>query len=109
MIGLAFVLAVAGTFVFAIRVSRHVREARWENEPVRAWMSVPFIAHTHHVPPALLFQAIGVDPREPRDRRSVRHIARDLNQPVSELMGELQRALDAAGHPSASPQGGKSQ
>ena len=95
LIGLAFLLAVAGTFVFAYRAGRRARMLRWENQPIRAWMSVPFIAHTHHVPPSELFAAIGVQPREPHDRRSVRRLAHDLNRPVPQLMRELQRALDA--------------
>jgi hypothetical protein len=66
-------------------------------------MSVPFIAHTHHVPASVLFQAIGVQPRQPQDRRSVRHIARDLNRPVPELMAQLQRAIAAAAQPPVGP------
>ena len=98
-IGLAFVVAITGTFVFAYRAGRRVRHIRAENEPIRAWMSVPFIAHAHHLPASVLFQAIGVQPREPRDRRSVRHIAHDLNRPVPELIAQLQRAIDAAAQP----------
>ena len=43
--------------------------------------------------------AIGVEPRVPHDRRSVRHIARELNRPVPELIAQLQRAIDAAAQP----------
>ena len=96
-------LAITGTFVFAYRAGRRARQIRTENEPIRAWMSVPFIAHTHHIPASVLFQAIGVHPQEPRDRRSVRHIARDLNRPVPELIAQLQRAIDAAAHPPGGP------
>jgi hypothetical protein len=102
-VALAFILAITGTFVFAYRAGRRARHIRTENEPVRAWMSVPFIAHTHHIPASVLFQAIGVHPQEPRDRRSVRHIARDLNRPVPELIAQLQRAIDAAAHPPGGP------
>jgi hypothetical protein len=102
-VALAFILAITGTFVFAYRAGRRARHIRTENEPIRAWMSVPFIAHTHHIPASVLFQAIGVHPREPRDRRSVRHIARDLNRPVPELIAQLQRAIDAAAHPPGGP------
>ena len=98
-VGLAFVVAIAGTFVFAYRAGRRARHIRAENEPIRAWMSVPFIAHAHHIPTSALFQAIGVQPREPHDRRSIRRIARDLNRPVPDLMAQLQRAIDAAAQP----------
>ncbi|MGA2771650.1 MAG: hypothetical protein ABSG26_12630 [Bryobacteraceae bacterium] len=98
-VGLAFLLAIAGTFVFAYRAGRRARHIRAENEPIRAWMSVPFIAHAHHVPASVLFQAIGVHPQEAHDRRSVRHIAHDLNRPVPDLIAQLQRAIDAAAQP----------
>jgi hypothetical protein len=62
-------------------------------------MSIPFIAHTHHVPASVLFQAIGVRPLRPGDQRSVRRIARELNRPVLELIAQLQRAIDAAAQP----------
>jgi hypothetical protein len=62
-------------------------------------MSVPFIAHAHHLPANVLFQAIGVEPREPPDRRSVRRIAQDLHRPVPDLISQLQRAIDAAAQP----------
>ena len=95
-VGLAFLLAIAGTIIFATRATRQARQFHKANEPIHEWMSVPFIAHTHHVPASVLFQAIGVRPLEPHDRRSVRHIARELNRPVSQLIAQLQRAIDAA-------------
>jgi hypothetical protein len=98
-IGLAFVVAIASTFIFAYRAGRRARQFHTANEPIREWMSVPFIAHTHHIPAAVLFKAIGVHPREPHDRRSVRHLAHDLNRPVPELITQLQRAIDAAAQP----------
>ena len=98
-VGLAFLLAISGTFVFAYRAGRRVRYMREANEPIQEWMSVPFIAHAHHVPSGVLFQAIGVRPRGPRDLRPVRHIARDVNRPVPEVLGQLQRAIDATAQP----------
>lgn len=103
LLGLAFALAIAATFAFAYRAGRRAHSFRAENEPIRAWMSVPFIAHSHHMPAAELFQAIGVEPRRPHDRRSVRRLARDLNRPVPEVIAELQRAIDAARPPGRPP------
>jgi hypothetical protein len=96
---LAFALALAGTFVFGFRAGREARRIHAANEPIRPWMSIPFIAHTHHVAPSVLFQAIGVEPRQPYDRRPLRRLAHDLNRPVPELMSQVQRALDAAAQP----------
>ena len=50
ILAVAFCLAIAGTLIFGVRAGRYARRLRTENEPIRAWMSVPFIAHTHHVP-----------------------------------------------------------
>jgi len=97
VLGLAFLLAITGTFVFAYKAGRHARQLHLAAEPIRPWMSIPFIAHTRHVPALLLFQAIGLQP-EPHDRRSIRHIAHDLKRPVPDLMAQLQRAVDAAAH-----------
>jgi len=99
VIGLAFVLAIGGVLLFASRASRRVRHLYTGNEPIHGWMSIPFIAHTHHVPASMLFQAIGVQPRWPHDRRSVRRLAHELNRPVPEMIAELQRAIDAASQP----------
>jgi hypothetical protein len=103
VIALALLLAVAGTLVFASRATRQARHFRTADEPIHGWMSIPFIAHTHHVPASVLFQAIGVEPRRPRDRRSVRRIARELNRPVPQLIAELQKAIDAARQPPGGP------
>jgi len=100
---LAFMLALGGVYIFVSRASRRVRQIHEVNEPIHAWMSIPFIAHTHHVPAAALFQAIGVHPLEPHDRRSVRRIARELRRPVPELIAQLQRAIATA---TAQPPGG---
>jgi hypothetical protein len=99
VLGLAFLLAVTGTFVFAFRAGKQARRIRTANEPIRAWMSIPFIAHTRHVPAPVLFQAIGIQP-EPHDRRPLRRLAHDLHRSVPDLTAQLQRAVDAAAHPS---------
>ena len=105
---MAFCVAIAGTFIFAFRAGRHARRLHFENEPIRPWMSVPFIAHTHHVPAAVLFHAIGIEP-EQHDRRPLRAIARDQHRPVEDVVRDLERALANAGHTHPVPEsrGGK--
>jgi hypothetical protein len=103
VLGLAFIVAFGATFVFAYRAGRRARRLRAESDPIRAWMSVPFVAHSHHVPAAALFAAIGVQPRQPHDRRSIRHLARDLNRQVPDLIAQLERAIDAAQKPPGGP------
>jgi hypothetical protein len=104
----AFCVAIAGTFIFAFRAGRHARRLHQEDEPIRPWMSVPFIAHTHHVPSAALFQALGLEP-QPHDRRPLQRIAREQHRPVEDVVQDLQRALASAGHthPAVEPPAGK--
>jgi hypothetical protein len=95
ILALALILAIAGTFVFGYRAGRHARYIRRQNEPVRAWMSVPFIAHTHHMDPEILFQAAGVPP-QPHDRRSLRKIAREEKRPVDDVVRAVEKAIVSA-------------
>jgi len=103
-IALAFLLAIGGAFFLGTRATRQARHFHNLNQPIHGWMSIPFIAHTHHVPPSVLFDAIGVQPREPHDHRSVRHIARELNRPVPAVIAQLQKAID---HARQQPPGGE--
>jgi hypothetical protein len=108
ILAVAFLVAIAGTFIFGYRAGRYAHRLRLENEPIRPWMSVPFIAHIHHVPSELLFRAIGLDP-VPHDRRPLRVIARTEHRPVADLIRDLGKALESAGHthPSLQPPAAK--
>lgn len=97
---LGFCLAIAATFFFGYRAGRTAHRARWQNESVEPWMSVPFVAHTHHTRSELLFQAIHLQPN-PGDRRSLREIARAENVPVAKLIRDLQNAAADAGRSSS--------
>jgi hypothetical protein len=105
---LGFCLAIAATFFFSYRAGRAARHARWQNEPIQSWMSVPFVAHIHHTRPELLFQAIGVPPN-PHDHRPIREIARAEKLPVTELIRDLRKAIANANPPGseAIPPSGK--
>ena len=67
-------LAIAVTFFFGYRAGRTARHVRWQDEPIQPWMSVPFVAHTHHTSSELLFQAI----------RELRSAIANANPPGSE-------------------------
>jgi hypothetical protein len=89
----AFLLAIAGTGIFATRTVR--RALYWQahrDEPIREWMSVRYVAHSYRVPPPVLYQAIGLPP-QPHDRRPLREIARERNLPVEDLVKQLEDAI----------------
>ena len=93
---LGFCLAIAAALFFGLRAGRTARHLRRQNEPIKSWMSVPFVAHTYHVREELLFQAIRVTPN-PRDHRPIRDIARAEKLPSDELIRELQNAITNGG------------
>lgn len=92
MLVLGFCLAIAAAFFFSIRAGRTARRMHWRNESIQPWMSVPFVAHTHHTRSEVLFEAIHVPPN-PRDRRPIRDIAREEKLPVAELIRQLRAAI----------------
>jgi hypothetical protein len=105
ILAVTFLVAIGLTFVFGYRAGRHVRMIRWQNEPIHGWMTVPFIAHAHHVPSDVLYRAIGAVPQT-KDRRPIRRIAREQKRPVDQLIEELNAALQQNGapaHPSQTP------
>ena len=104
LVAVLFLVAVVGTSLFTIRAVRQASRLRARvDEPVQAWMSVPYIARSYRVPPHILFQAIGVQPGPPRDRRPIREIARVQGRPVEELISELNEAVRRARQGSPTP------
>jgi hypothetical protein len=103
VLGLALLAAVAVFFVFGFRAFRFARHMVWQDQPIHAWMSVPFIAHTHHVPKEVLYSALGVAPRE-HDYRPLRVIARQQNRAVNDVIRDLEKAI-AKEHGSAKAPG----
>jgi hypothetical protein len=94
---LVLTLFLAALFVaglFGVRAVR--RAAYWRGHRdvvIRPWMSVPYVAHSYRVPPRVLYEALGVKPVPPPDKRPLRQIAREHNRNVEELISELQDAI----------------
>jgi hypothetical protein len=102
---MAFLCVVSFTGLFAVRTVR--RAIYWhyhQDEPIRPWMSLGYIAHSYRVPPWVLSQALGL-PREPGkpDRRPIREIARQQNRSVDEVITILQDAIVHARPPYPPP------
>jgi hypothetical protein len=89
---LALVLVVSTTGLFAVRTVRRAVYWRYhQDEPIRPWMSVGYIAHSYRVPPWVLTQSLGLPPGP--DRRPLREIARDQGRSVDEVIAVLQNAI----------------
>ena len=92
LVVLAFVLVVSLTGLFAVRTVR--RAAYWryhQDEPIRPWMNLGYIAHSYRVPPHVLYQALGLPPKP--DKRPIRAIAREQGRSVAEVIAILQDAI----------------
>jgi hypothetical protein len=102
LVVLAFLLVVSFTGLFAVRTVR--RAIYWhyhQDEPIRPWMSLGYIARSYDVPPWVLSQALGL-PLKP-DKRPIREIARQQNRPVNEVIAILQDAIVHARPPYPPP------
>jgi hypothetical protein len=98
---LGLVLSLVVVVVFAIRALGHVPRPEVD-EPIRPWMSVPYVAHSYHVPPHVLFQALGL-PHKPPDERPIVEIARVQNRSVETVIADLQNAIVHARPPYPPP------
>jgi len=106
---LAFIASAVLTVVFGLRAV-HRRPHRRIDEPIRPWMTVTYVAHSYHVPPHVLYEALGVQ-HKPHDKLTIARVAREQNRPVhaviSDLMAAIERARPAT--PGASPPVGPEQ
>jgi hypothetical protein len=88
-----FALVVTVTGLFAVRtVRRAIYWRQHRDETIRPWMTVPYVAHSHRVPPRVLYEALGI-PHPPHDRRPLRQIAREQNVSIDHVMETLQKAI----------------
>lgn len=92
LVALAFLLAVSVTVLFAVRAVRQGTPHK-RDEQIRGWMNVPYIAHSYHVPPPVLYKAIGLPVTKPPDKRPIRDIAKSQNRPIEEIKVELMNAI----------------
>jgi hypothetical protein len=99
----AFFLVLAFTGLHAFRAFRKaVYWSHHRDEPIHAWMSVGYVARSYHVPPRVLYEALGLQ-HTPHDRKPIREIAREQNRPVHEVIAVLQDAIVRARQPGATP------
>ena len=105
LVVLAFVLVISFTGFFAVRtVRRAIYWHRHQDETIRPWMSLGYIAHSYGVPPRVLYQALGLPPKPGGpDRRPIREIAREQHRSVDEVIGILQDAIVRARSPYPPP------
>jgi hypothetical protein len=85
-------LALFITFFFGVRAFHRFSRPP-NNEPLREWMSIPYIAHSYHIPPPVLLEALDLPTDTPPSRRPLSRIAQDLNLSTSEVITRLDAAI----------------
>ncbi len=99
----AFLLVLVFTVFHAFRAVRHaVYWSHHRDEPIHAWMSVGYVARSYHVPPRVLYDALGLQ-HTPHDKKPIRQIAREQNRTVREVIAVLEDAIARARQPESSP------
>ena len=93
LLGAALVIALVGTSLFTVRAAQRARWIRaGVDEPIRPWMSVPYIARSYDVPPRVLFDALAVEPGT-NVHRPLAAIAQEQNRPIVLVMADVRAAI----------------
>ena len=94
---LAFVASAALTVVFAFRAV-HRRPHPKIDEQIRPWMTVSYVAHAYHLPPHVLYEALGLQ-HKAHDKLTIAKVAREQNRLVGAVITDLREAIDRARPP----------
>lgn len=92
MLAVALVASLAVAAIFASRAAHYAKSTHTEFESIRPGMSIPYIAHSKHVPARVLWKALGIPPHA-HDRRPLSRIAREQGRPVEQLITALREAI----------------
>lgn len=91
LVAFLFIIGFTGLHAF-----RTVRDAIYwhyhQDEAIQGWMNVGYVAHSYHVPPHVLYQALGL-PLKPPDKRPLREIAAAQSRSMDQLRAILQDAI----------------
>lgn len=91
------------TVTFAVRALHHARYLRSRTEePLQAWMNVPYIANAYRVDPWVIHEALGLPP-DKRDRRPLFQIAQDQGRSPDELIEAVTEAIRRSRLPQPPP------
>ena len=93
LVSVAFLLSVAIAVVFVVRAVQPVIYWHYhQDEPIRGWMTMGYVAHSYHVPRHVVHSAIGL-PDQPPDRRPLREIAKAQHRSTDEIRTALLAAI----------------
>jgi len=101
LVALAFLLSLGVALVFIVRAVRPVIYWHYhQDEPIRGWMTMGYVAHSYHIPRSVVHSALGL-PDKPPDKRPLRKIAKAQNRSMDEIRTVLLAAIVQARRSSA--------
>lgn len=86
------VLALGITLFFGLRAYHRFSQPP-SNDPIREWMSIPYIVHAYRVPPPVILNALGLPVDTPPSKRPLSHIAKELNLTTDEVLKRVEEAI----------------
>jgi hypothetical protein len=103
VVAAAFLLSLSVGIFFVVRAVRPAIYWHYhKDEPIESWMSVGYVAHSYHVPPHVLFLAVGL-PHKPPDKRPLSEIAKAQNRSMDEIKTVLLETIVHARPPYPPP------
>jgi hypothetical protein len=103
LLGLGFVAALSVLIVFSVRAAHHARALHPKvDEPIQGWMDLRYIAHSYHVPPYVLADALKLPPG-PMERWPIRRIAAAQGRSLDAVKADLMQAIVHARPPYPTP------
>lgn len=98
----AFVIALAFTGYHIVRtVNAAIYWNQHRDEPIERWMTLGYVAHSYHLPPHVLNEALGLPARP--DHRPIGVIARARGESVDAIAARLRYAIVHARPPYPPP------
>ena len=98
VVGVAFAVSLSLAIFFVVRAVRPMIYWHYhQDEPIRGWMNLGYVAHSYHVHPHVLHAALGL-PDKP-DKRPLREIAKEQNRSMDEIRSLLLKAIAQARQP----------
>ena len=101
-LGLIAALALVGYFAGRLALGAlYWNDPRNQDVPLAAWMTPRFVAHSWHVPPEVIRDALGLAPDGSGRRLTLGQLADEQGIPLEDLTADLQSRIAAhrAAHP----------
>ena len=98
LLRIGFVLGLVAMVFFGGRLvyfSLYWSNPAHQNQPIEAWMTIGYVAHSYDVPRERLIEALAIDRARIGRRRTLNEIAEDKGMAFADLKGEIDRVLVA--------------